>query len=235
MLRPVAASFGAPRSLFPLPLRAFVWLKRLQAAAGLVFASYVLAHLGNAVLLVGGHEVAARFLGAMRRVTGSGPGRALWIIVPLAVHAALAAAVLLQERSLRARAREALARAQPGAAATFGTRRLSARVHRLSGFLLLFLVPLHVIQMRHGALGETVAAGGYERAAVLAALHPVGVRVGLLLLVLAAAYHLGYGVWMALINLGLLGPGRPRRRGRIVGIALSGAAALSGAVGIAAL
>jgi hypothetical protein len=42
-------------------------------------------------------------------------------------------------------------------------------------------------------------------------------------------YHLGYGRWMALVNLGVLGPGRPRRLGQRGGAAL-GVAVFAAAV-----
>jgi succinate dehydrogenase/fumarate reductase cytochrome b subunit len=217
---------GTPR--FPLSRSGFARLKRLQAAAGLVFASYVLVHLGNAAAGLAGPGAAAAWLAQIRRVAGTPAGWLAWIVLPIAIHAAAAAAVILQERAMRRRAIEALRRTRPGAAPRFGVRALSARLHRWSGFALAPLLMIHVLAMRPGT-------GGYARAARLVAESPFGARAGLAALAACASYHLGYGVFMALVNLGVLAPGRPRRWGRAGGAAIGIAAAAAAAAGIAAI
>jgi succinate dehydrogenase/fumarate reductase cytochrome b subunit len=221
-------------SLFPLSLQWFARLKRVQAFAGLVFASYVLVHVGNGAAALVGRGVADRFLDRMRPVT-HGWGALLWIGLPVAVHALSAPVVFLQERALRAKARAALERVRPGAKPTFGRRLRSAQVHRYAGLSLPFLITAHVVAMRPSLLGPAYGPEGYERAALLLATSPVIARVGLSLLALAIGYHLGYGAWMALVNLGVLGPGRPRRLGQRVGAALGMAvfaAAVAAMVGL---
>lgn len=227
---------AAPRGTFPLPVARFVRLKRLQACAGLVLATYVLVHLGNAAACALGPEAGGRYLETVRSVTRRPLGWLLWIGAPLAAHAAAAGAVILQERALRRRAEEALRRRRPGAFPAFGRRAFSARMHRWTGLALLALVPLHLVQMRPGLFGlPRGPGGGYDRAAALVRDHPIAATGALAALALCASYHLGYGLWMGLVNLGLLQPGRPRRLGRLAGAAVGGSAAAAAAAGIVAL
>jgi succinate dehydrogenase/fumarate reductase cytochrome b subunit len=222
-------------SVFPLSLRWFTRLKRVQAFAGLVFASYVLVHAGNGAVALVGKAEAAAVLECVRSVTRAWWGALFWIGLPVAVHVLSAPLVFLQERALRAKARAALERLRPGAKPTFGRRARSAQVHRYAGLSLPLLISAHVAGMRPSLFRVAYGPEGYERAALLLATSPVIARAGLTLLALAIAYHLGYGMWMGLVNLGVLGPGRPRRLGQRVGAALGiavFAAAVAAMVGL---
>jgi succinate dehydrogenase/fumarate reductase cytochrome b subunit len=207
-------------SLFPLSLRWFARLKRAQAFAGLVFASYVIVHVGNGAAALVGMGVAEALLECMRPVTRGWWGALFWIGLPVTVHALSAPLVFLQERALRAKARAALERLRPGAKPTFGRRLRSAQGHRYAGLSLLLLITAHVAAMRPSVFDGAHGPEGYDRAALLLATSPVIAGVSLTLLALAIAYHLGYGAWMAFVNLGVLGPGRPRRLGQRIGAAL---------------
>lgn len=207
----------------PLSRRTFLRLKKLQAVAGLWFLTFLITHVANAgAFAVGGPDTAARFLEGVRSVTGSIFFEVAWVLAPVALHGVIGALLLGHERALRRRGVEALlARGRKPPTPSRRPRRApSARLHRLTGFSLLVLVPLHVTLVRFGAfLGE--AAPGYSRAQALVDQSPV---LGLALLgalALCASYHVGYGLWMALVNLRVLRSGRARRVTFRAGLALS--------------
>lgn len=215
---------------FPLSRTGFVRLKRVQAVAGLVLATYVVVHLGNAAACFLGPEARLAYLLRVRAITGNALGEMLWVGLPLAVHAASAMAVWLQERALRRQGERArVARGLP--AAPRRKRAPTARLHRATGIALLTLLPIHLATVRFDGLGFGEARG-YDRVDALLAAHPALGTLTLAALALAIGYHLGYGAWMALVNLGVLGPGRGRRWGFRAGLVT---AIIATATGLAAI
>ncbi len=198
------------RKWLPLTRQGFARLKKVQAALGLFFASYVLVHLLNVACTHLGPDARGRVLEAVRMLTGRPATEFLWVGFPLLAHALVAPVCMLHERALKRQGERALAKVKPDAVPSRRGRVWSARLHRWTGLALVPLIGLHVLKLR-------VLPGdlyGFERVTALFSEQPLLSRVSLGILALCASYHVAYGIWMGLINLGVLGPGRPRRWGR---------------------
>ncbi len=149
---------------------------------------------------------------------------AVWLrqfesLLSILTHITCGTIAILHERSLRKHATEALRHKRPNQKPRFSRRAPSARIHRLTGLCMAPLVVVHV-GIVHLQTPATAATQGYAHLAALAALYPVSVPASLVLLTTCASYHVAYGMWMALINLGALPPGRPRILGRRVAVGL---------------
>ncbi len=190
-------------------------LLRVQAASGLLFALFLLLHLFNQMLGALGAGTYDQVQRTLRRGYQTAPVELVVVLLPLLIHAAAAILRLWWRRSEGPR----------------GPISIWARLHRLSGIVLLVFFVGHVGATR----GASLLYGVYpEFAGVAFTLRwvPAYFWPYYTSFALAGLYHLIYGLSVALPVLGLRGGATLRKPALLVpAVSIFGLALVLGVLG----
>lgn len=167
-------------------------LLQIQALSGLVFLLFVLVHLANTMVAIGGPDAYNAFQRGARRVYQFPPVEVLVLALPLLVHVA-AAITRLRRSGFR----------RPG-------QSWRARLHRYTGYYLLLVIFGHVAAVRGSSLffGVHPEFGGVSFTLWWL---PWNFYPYYVLFALCAVYHGLNGLSVALSTLGRPLPDRLRR------------------------
>ncbi len=188
-------------------------LARAQAASGALFALFLLVHLGNVAIAIGGP---ARFDAAQRTLRAGynlAPVEVALIALPLLVHVTTTVLRILRRR-------------RRGVAAP---RALRGRLHCYAGYVLLAFTAGHVFATRGVPLLWDVRV---EFAGIAFTMAWTWLFIPYYaLFAVAGLYHAVNGLAVALPTLGVRPPRRLIARTTVYGVALAGSVALLLAVG----
>jgi succinate dehydrogenase / fumarate reductase cytochrome b subunit len=196
-------------------------IKRLFSLSGLFFGGYVIVHVvTNASLLAG----AATYQSSVDRIHALGPALPIiewtFVFIPIIFHTLVGWAIIL------------------GATPNLGEYRYVGNVRytlqRVMAIILFFFIVGHVLHMHH--LGTAFGGGRFRpehaSSSTAEALRPLPIQLLYALGVLAAAFHLGNGIWTAGIAWGVWTTPAAQRRANAIAIAVGVFVALAGFGGL---